>query len=131
MNVNEFLEIYKHPMSKLMFKKVKFVRSEKTFTGRLYYHFIGLFEFVLPPTFSLVDNFNENKDELLSEIKKIDDDFSLVYRKKFTRKVKSNDKNKKWKFEYMFDFNPKNIVDYEIDENDNKMKLQVIGYGIF
>ena len=133
MKVEEFLEIYKHPMSKLTFKGVKLIKADKNGVGRLYYHFIGKFELTALQQMVILENPNENKDVVLKALKTLtEDDVSLIYRKKFTRKVKygKND-NRKWKFDYVFDFNPFNIVDYNIDKEKELMELQVLGYGMF
>ena len=133
MKVEDFLEIYKHPMSRLVFKKVKLIKSDKNGTGRLYYHFIGQFEFVAIDSILSLSDPNADKDIVLKGLKALgDDNVSFVFRKKFTRKVKyKKSEEKKWKFEYIFDFKPFNVVDYNVDKKSKRMQLQVTGYGLF
>ena len=133
MKTEDFLEIYKHSMAKLLFKRVKLTKSDKNGTGRLYYHFIGEFEFVPPESILSMKDPNANKDSVLKGLKAIDkDDLSLIYRKKFTRKITYKKTKKiKWKFDYIFDFKPFNIVDYNVDKKTGRMIIEVMGYGMF
>lgn len=127
----DFLSIYKHPFHKIVFDKVKVVKMDMSKSGNPYYHFIGKFRF--KPCSSILTNtqFNNNKDSILKGLKSIDDTFGMEFRKKMTKKIKKNDKLIKWAFNYVFDFHPKNIVDFNVDYNNGQIELQVYGYGTF
>ena len=127
----DFLSIYKSPFHKIAFDKVKFVKIDMSKFGGSYYHFIGKFRF--KPCQSVLQNKDlmENKDSILKGLKNIDDTFGMEFRKKFTKKIRKNKKMVKWAFNFVFDFHPKNIVDFNIDYKNETIELQVYGYGNF
>ena len=127
----DFLTIYKSPFHKLVFDKVKLIRIDKPSFGSPYYHFIGRFRFSCNATILNNPQVLENKQSIVKGLHNVDDDFSVEFRKKFTRKVKNKGKLNKWCFNYVFDFHPKNIVDFDIDVENNKLILEVSGYGLF
>jgi len=131
MDTKTFLKLYTKPLSKLHLKGVHFLKKDENDQGKKYYHFIGLFELKLPVEFQNEKNPNKNKEKVLKDLKDKLDYSSFIYRKKYNRKIKKNGETANWDFNYIFDFTPTNIVDYNIIENDDKLELQVIGYGKF
>jgi len=129
MDLQTFLEIFKVPMHKLQFISVKLLKKDQTLREKEYFHFIGKFEFVPPDP--ILNSPDDNKESVLNALKTHIDDGSFVFRKKYTRKIKKGDENNKWVFNYVFDFNPANIMDYELDKENKKMYLYVVGYGTF
>ena len=134
-SVEEFLEIYRHPFHKLNLVAVKFLKVDSNKDGRQYYHFIGLFECELPDSMKNFDM--TKKDEVLKSILN-ESGISAVYRKKFTRKLKKEDQNINWTFNYIFDFDPRNVVDFEIKDmqvqgggTEKILTMKVKGYGLF
>lgn len=127
----DFISIYKSPFHKIVFDKVKLVKIDKSKAGNIYYHFIGKFRFI--PCKKIFNNEDvlQNKNEILKGLKSIEDDFGMEFRKKFTKKMTKNGETHKWAFNFIFDFHPKNIVDFNIDCKNEKMEIMVYGYGIF
>ena len=128
--MDEFLEIFKHSMHKLNLLRVKLVSEKKNKSERKYYVFIGEFEFV-PPVFVFDLDLESSKKEILNSFINVDEQTSNCIRRKFTKKLRFNGEVKeKVEFVYVFDVIPKNIVDYKIDKEKQKMFLYVQGYGI-
>lgn len=127
----DFLAIYKSPFHKIIFDKVKMVKMDRSDFGGPYYHFIGKFRF--KPCASILENKNylNDKDSILKGLKAIDDTFGMEFRKKLTKRIKKNGELTKWTFNFIFDFHPKNIVDFDIDYENQQIELKVYGYGNF
>jgi len=129
MTLNDFLYVYKYPLSKLKLTGVKLLKDDTNDNGRDYYHFNGLFECQLPAPFLEIKD--DNKDKILKELNELKDEFSIEHKKKFTKKVFQDGKMSKWTFVYTFDFAPNNIVMYDMDKDKEILTLQVLGYGQF
>jgi len=131
--IQDFLTIYDRPMHKLKLQKVRLVRTDANDHGATYYHFIGMFELV-PPN-EILDASpvsDEDVGRILKKTRLLEkENPSIIYRKKFTRKVYDKKKFKKWAFNYFFEFNPASVVDFDVNKVEKNMRLYVTGYGKF
>ena len=127
-----FLEIFKHNFHKFKLVGVKCLGQEVSSKKRKYFRFIGKFEFEPPKqTFSL--DWETGKAEILEAFRGIEEEESNCIKRKFTKKYYTADGRleKKLTFQYIFDIVPRNIVDFDIDRDGEKMRLYVLGYGAF
>lgn len=125
----DFLTIYKHPFHKLVFDKVRMIRIDKPMVGSPYYHFIGRFRMKCNAEILSNPEVLSNRQSIIKGLASVDDNFSVEFRRKFTRKLKKNKDCNKWCFNYVFDFHPKNIVDFDI--SNGNLIIEVRGYGQF
>ena len=131
MLADEFLDLYKEPLKKLSFDKVKLIKSLKNENNRNYYEFYGLFSLDIPNYFIHIEELQKNKNEILNYFKKLKDNYSVNFKKKYTKKVFNNGKlDNNWCFEYVFDFKPQNIIDYDFFSKD-RMSIIIRGFGQF
>ena len=131
MDVATFLLIFDYPLRMFRLKGVKFLHEDRNQNGSKYFHFLGLFTFMLPAEMMNVEDSDDEKRLLLATLMSMKNEGGKSYRKKYTRRVEKNGKKDQWTFEYYFDIVPANIRDYEIDREKNTMKLVVKGYGTF
>ena len=133
MKVQDFLTIYDRPMHKLKLRKVRLTQTDANDHGATYYHFIGMFEFVPPDEILNAGPVSkEDVDRILKKTRLLEkENPSIIYRKKFTRKVYDKKRLKAWTFNYFFEFNPASVVNFEVDKAEQKMKMYVTGYGKF
>lgn len=127
MELKDFLQIYKNPLKRLEFSKVKLVETKRTETNKEYFVFFGVFKFDIPKCF-------ENKkpicsEEFINQLHELSEDFSVSYEKTFTRKIKSGKETDRQEFNFVFDFKPQNIQNFCFSED--KMFLVIKGYGQF
>lgn len=129
--MQDFLEIFKHSFHKCYLTGVRFLGKKKSEDDREYYQFVGRFE-LEPPRQIFDSDFEDRKEEILEEFKKLEDSESNCFNRKFTKKFLSGDSViKKVDFQYVFDVNPKTIIDFELEPEKNKMYLYVLGFGKF
>ena len=126
-----FLDIFKQQLHKIDLKQVKLVSKQKNFGGKTYYKFVGKFSLVPPNYFNndFINSFLQNKNNIINELQKIKEQKSNCITHKYTKKLKFNGKVKeKIGFCYVFDVVPKNIIDFQFQ--NEKLILYVIGWGI-
>lgn len=127
---DDFLEIFKHSFHKCSLIGVKNLGKRVSDDGREYYRFIGKFEFDPPANVFDLD-LEENKPYVLSQFRNIEPESSNCFRRQFTKKLLSDEEQEKVVFQYEFEIVPKNIMDFSLNRENQKMYLYVLGYGTF
>lgn len=126
-----FLDIFEQAFHKLNLVGVKLLKKSKNKHNRTIYKFVGKFQFVQPLSFKISDKEEMilQKEQILNFLHSIQDQKSNCITHKFTRKIRINGSvQKKVTFNYVFDVNPKTIIDFGFE--GQKMVLYVIGWGI-
>lgn len=131
--MEDFLEIFKIAFHKINLQEVALLSKLRNSYGRRYYKFVGKFEF-MPPDFvwndSLYAALVTNKSEILHKFNSIEEQSAKCIKRKFTKKLRSDDEVKKVDFEFVFDIIPRRVVNYEFNVEKKKMYLYVVGYGM-
>lgn len=129
--MQDFLEIFKHSFHKCTLQGVRFIRKKVSEDNREFFQFVGKFE-LEPPAQIFESDIEDRREEILEKFKALDDTSSNCFSRKFTKKFLSGKGVvKKVDFQYVFDVNPKTIIDFELEPENNKMYLYVLGFGKF